>query len=226
MKNWEDLPDEMKNQAVRYYYDVLQKKKASLAGKRVFDLVMSVVLIVVLFPFMLLIGLAVKLTSPGEIVFRQTRVTTYGKRFWIYKFRTMTAGAPAQGSQVTVSNDARVTGIGRFLRKVRLDELPQLFNILKGEMSFVGTRPEVEKYVAEYSDEMYATLLLPAGVTSTASIEYKDEEKLLSEGKDVNAVYTGEILPAKMKYNLKYLEDYSFFGDIGILFRTVAAVLR
>lgn len=226
MKNWDELPEEMKNQEVRYYYDALQKKKASLAIKRIFDLVMSAVLIVLLFPFMVLIGLAVKFTSPGEVVFRQTRVTTYGKRFLIYKFRTMTARAPEEGTQVTVSHDARITGIGRFLRKVRLDELPQLFNIFKGEMSFVGTRPEVEKYVAAYSDEMYATLLLPAGVTSTASIEYKDEERLLSEGKDVDETYTGEILPAKMQYNLRYLEDYSFFRDIGILFRTVAAVIR
>lgn len=226
MKNWDELPDEMKNQEVRHYYEMLQKKKASLVAKRIFDLVMSVILIVVLSPFMIMIGLAVKLTSPGEIVFRQTRVTTYGKRFRIYKFRTMTVGAPGEGTQVTVSHDTRVTGIGRFLRKVRLDELPQLFNIVKGEMSFVGTRPEVEKYVAEYSDKMYATLLLPAGVTSTASIEYKDEERLLSEGKDVDETYVGEILPEKMKYNLKYLEDYSFFGDIGILFRTVAAVIR
>lgn len=226
MKNWDELPDEMKNQEVRHYYEMLQKKKASLVAKRIFDLVMSVILIVVLSPFMIVIGLAVKFTSPGEIVFRQTRVTTYGKRFRIYKFRTMTAGAPGEGTQVTVSHDTRVTGIGRFLRKVRLDELPQLFNIVKGEMTFVGTRPEVEKYVAEYSDEMYATLLLPAGVTSIASIEYKDEEKLLSEGKDVDETYVGEILPEKMKYNLKYLEDYSFFGDIGILFRTVAAVIR
>lgn len=226
MKRWEELPEVMKNQEVLHYYNMLHEKRGALVAKRIFDLIMSVILIVILLPFMVIIGIAVKATSPGEIIFRQTRVTTYGKRFQIYKFRTMVAGAPEQGSQVTVSGDSRVTGIGRFLRKVRLDELPQLFNIVKGEMSFVGTRPEVEKYVERYSDTMYATLLMPAGVTSTASIEYKDEERLLSEGKDVDETYVNEILPAKMEYNLKYLEDYSFFKDIAILFQTLAAVLR
>ncbi len=226
MKKWEHLPEEMRNQEVLYYYEELKKKQGALAAKRCFDVVMSLLLLIILFPFMLLIGIAVKVTSPGEVIFRQIRVTTYGKRFRIYKFRTMAAGAPGQGSQVTVSGDARITGIGKFLRRVRLDELPQLLNILKGEMSFVGTRPEVEKYVECYSDAMYATLLLPAGVTSTASIQYKDEERLLSQGKDVDEVYTKEILPAKMEYNLEYLSHYSFFRDISILFQTVAAVLR
>lgn len=226
MKRWEELPEVMKNQEVLHYYNMLHEKQGALVAKRIFDLIMSVILIVILLPFMVIIGIAVKATSPGEIIFRQTRVTTYGKRFQIYKFRTMVAGAPEQGSQVTVSGDSRVTGIGRFLRKVRLDELPQLFNIVKGEMSFVGTRPEVEKYVERYSDTMYATLLLPAGVTSTASIEYKDEERLLSEGKDVDETYVNEILPAKMEYNLRYLENYSFFKDIAILFQTLVAVLR
>lgn len=226
MKKWEQLPEEMKNQEVLRYYEILQKKSGALVAKRIFDFVMSIVLIVILLPFMIFIGIVVKLTSPGEIIFKQVRVTTYGKRFRIYKFRTMVAGAPQKGSQVTVSGDARVTGIGKFLRKVRLDELPQLFNILKGEMSFVGTRPEVEKYVESYTPAMYATLLMPAGVTSTASIEYKDEERLLSEGRDVDEVYVGEILPAKMKYNLKYIEEYSFWGDIRILFQTVIAVLH
>ncbi len=226
MKKWEELPEKMQTPEVLRYYEILQKKRAALVAKRIFDLVMSLILIVVLLPFMILIGIAVRATSPGEIIFRQVRVTTYGKRFRIYKFRTMVAGAPQKGSQVTVSGDARITKVGRFLRKVRLDELPQLFNIVRGEMSFVGTRPEVEKYVERYSDVMYATLLMPAGVTSTASIEYKDEERLLSEGKDVDETYVGEILPAKMKYNLNYIEKYSFWGDFRILFQTVAAVLR
>lgn len=226
MKRWEELPEAMRNEEVLRYYNVLSGRRGALRVKRIFDLIMSVVLIVILWPVMVLIGIAVKITSPGEIIFRQTRVTTYGKRFQIYKFRTMAAGAPGQGSQVTVSGDSRVTGIGRFLRKVRLDELPQLFNIVKGEMSFVGTRPEVEKYVECYSDKMYATLLMPAGVTSKASIEYKDEEHLLSEKKDVDEIYVNEILPAKMEYNLRYLEEYSFFRDIKILFQTLTAVVR
>lgn len=224
MKKWEELPDHMRCEETRPYYESLSGKRWSLAGKRVFDLIMSVILIVVLSPLMLVIGTAVSVTSPGGMIFRQIRVTTYGKRFQIYKFRTMVAGAPEKGSQVTVSGDARVTKIGRFLRKVRLDELPQLFNIVKGEMSFVGTRPEVEKYVARYAPEMYATLLMPAGVTSTASIEYKDEERLLSAGKDVDETYVNEILPAKMEYNLQYIREFSFARDMVILVRTVAAV--
>ena len=224
MKRWEELPEYMRNEQTAPYYEILSHKRGELALKRIFDFTMSAVLLVLLIPVMLVIGAAVKLTSPGEVIFRQVRVTTYGKRFYIYKFRTMVAGAPGKGSQVTVSGDARVTGVGKFLRRVRLDELPQLFNILKGEMSFVGTRPEVEKYVERYKPEMYATLLMPAGVTSTASIEYKDEERLLSGGKDVDGTYVNEILPAKMEYNLQYIKNYSLCKDILIVFHTVLAV--
>lgn len=226
MKKWEELPEYMQREEIAPYYQNLSAKRVPLMGKRLFDVIFSLLLILILSPVMLVIAIAVKVSSPGEVIFRQVRVTTYGKRFRIYKFRTMVAGAPGKGSQVTVSGDARVTGIGKFLRKVRLDELPQLFNILKGEMTFVGTRPEVEKYVERYEPEMYATLLLPAGVTSTASIEYKDEERLLSEGADVDEVYVKEILPAKMEYNLKDIRNYSFGKEIVILFRTVIAVLQ
>lgn len=226
MKKWEELPEYMQREEIVPYYQNLSAKRVPLMGKRLFDVIFSLLLILILSPVMLVIAIAVKVSSPGEVIFRQVRVTTYGKRFRIYKFRTMVAGAPGKGSQVTVSGDARVTGIGKFLRKVRLDELPQLFNILKGEMTFVGTRPEVEKYVERYEPEMYATLLLPAGVTSTASIEYKDEERLLSEGADVDEVYVKEILPAKMEYNLKDIRNYSFGKEIVILFRTVIAVLQ
>ena len=185
-----------------------------------------ILLLVVLSPFMLIIAIAVKCTSPGEIIFRQTRVTTYGKRFQIYKFRTMVSDAPQKGSQVTVKGDSRVTGVGHFLRKVRLDELPQLLNILKGEMSFVGTRPEVEKYVEAYTPQMYATLLMPAGVTSPASIRYKDEERLLSGEGNPDEIYCNQILPEKMKYNLEYIREFSFWKDIVILFQTVIAILH
>ncbi len=226
MRRWEDLPQEFQNQEVKRYYDMLNQKRGTLLVKRVFDFVMSFFLICVLIPVFIVIGVAVKITSPGEIIFRQVRVTANGKRFKIYKFRTMVTGAPEKGAAVTVNGDARVTKIGGFLRKVRLDELPQLFNIMKGEMSFVGTRPEVERYVEQYTESMYATLLLPAGVTSPASIEYKDEERLLAEGNDVDETYITQILPAKMEYNLKYLEEFSFWGDIRILFQTVIAVLR
>lgn len=216
----------MQTEEVKAYYEFLRKKRGSLVAKRVFDIVMSLVLLVVLSPFLLVIAIAVKVSSPGEVIFRQTRVTTYGGRFTIYKFRTMVSGAPQKGSQVTVRGDSRVTGVGHFLRKVRLDELPQLVNILKGEMSFVGTRPEVEKYVDAYTPEMYATLLMPAGVTSPASIEYKDEERLLNGEGDPDKIYIEQILPEKMKYNLDYIRGFSFWKDLVILIQTVAAVLH
>lgn len=223
---WENLPDSMRTEEVKEYYNILQHRRGSLVAKRAFDIVMSLILLVLLSPFMLVIAIAVKASSPGEVIFHQTRVTTYGKRFQIYKFRTMVADAPQKGSRVTVSGDNRVTGVGRFLRKVRLDELPQLVNILKGEMSFVGTRPEVEKYVDAYTKEMYATLLMPAGVTSPASIEYKDEERLLTGEENPDQVYIEQILPEKMKYNFSYIRSFSFWKDLVILFQTVAAVLR
>ena len=223
---WEKLPTQMQREEVKEFYDILQKKRGSLVAKRIFDLIFSVLLLVFLSPFMLIIAIAVKCTSPGEIIFRQTRVTTYGKRFQIYKFRTMVSDAPQKGSQVTVKGDSRVTGVGHFLRKVRLDELPQLLNILKGEMSFVGTRPEVEKYVEAYTPQMYATLLMPAGVTSPASIRYKDEERLLSGEGNPDEIYCNQILPEKMKYNLEYIREFSFWKDIVILFQTVIAILH
>ena len=223
---WEKLPTQMQREEVKEFYDILQKKCGSLVAKRIFDLIFSVLLLVLLSPFMLIIAIAVKCTSPGEIIFRQTRVTTYGKRFQIYKFRTMVSDAPQKGSQVPVKGDSRVTGVGHFLRKVRLDELPQLLNILKGEMSFVGTRPEVEKYVEAYTPQMYATLLMPAGVTSPASIRYKDEERLLSGEGNPDEIYCNQILPEKMKYNLEYIREFSFWKDIVILFQTVIAILH
>ncbi|MCI5884214.1 MAG: sugar transferase [Clostridiales bacterium] len=226
MMKWEKLPAQMQREEVKEFYDILQKKRGSLVAKRIFDLIFSVLLLVFLSPFMLIIAIAVKCTSPGEIIFRQTRVTTYGKRFQIYKFRTMVSDAPQKGSQVTVKGDSRVTGVGHFLRKVRLDELPQLLNILKGEMSFVGTRPEVEKYVEAYTPQMYATLLMPAGVTSPASIRYKDEERLLSGEGNPDEIYCNQILPEKMKYNLEYIREFSFWKDIVILFQTVIAILH
>ena len=159
-------------------------------------------------------------------MYRQTRVTTYGREFRIFKFRSMVQNADKKGSQVTTKCDGRITRIGRILRKYRLDELPQLLNILNGDMSFVGTRPEVVKYVRHYTSEMRATLLLPAGVTSMTSIEYKDEEKLLESVEDADDIYIHQILPEKMKYNLKALEKFNFLEDLKTMFRTVLAVLK
>ena len=224
MKAFKDLPENLRTEEVRPYYEALQKHRGSLVLKRIFDFVVSLVLFCILLPFMIVIGILVGTTSRGGVFFCQERVTTYGRTFKIIKFRTMVANAEKLGSQVTTNRDSRVTAVGRFLRKVRLDELPQIIKIIKGDMSFVGTRPEVPGYVKGYTKEMMATLLLPAGVTSEASIEYKDEERLLMASENVDETYINEVLPQKMQYNLDYLKDYSFGKDLKIMLKTVAAV--
>ena len=226
LRRWEDLPKRMQNEAVRPYYEQLQKKKVSLFLKRCLDVSLSSALLMLLAPVMLLIGIAVRLDSPGPALFRQVRVTQYGRQFRIFKFRTMVNHADKMGTQVTASGDARITRLGRKMRHYRLDELPQLLNIFLGDMSFVGTRPEVVKYVREYTDEMTATLLLPAGVTSEVSIQYKDEEKLLADVADVDEAYIHIVLPEKMEYNLKSLRDFSLIHELKIMVDTVIAVFR
>lgn len=175
---------------------------------------------------MVIIAVCIKCSSKGPVLFKQTRVTKYYRRFKIYKFRTMVVDAEKIGTQVTTENDSRVTKIGKFLRKFRLDELPQLLNILKGDMAFVGTRPEVPRYVQQYSEQMYATLLMPAGLTSLASINFKDEDKLLKNKENTDEVYIKEILPKKMEYNLEYIENFNFWYDWKLMFNTVLAVLK
>lgn len=225
LKKWEDLPQNMRNEDVKKYYDILEPKKFSLSFKRIFDLVVAIILLIILLPIFILISIAIKIDSKGPIMFRQVRITQYGGQFRIFKFRTMVNNADKIGSQVTTKNDVRVTKVGKVIRKLRLDEIPQLLNIITGDMTFVGTRPEVIKYVEEYTDEMWATLLLPAGVTSEASIQYKDEEKLLENADDADKTYVYEVLPGKMKYNLESIEEFSFFYEIKTMFRTVGAVL-
>ena len=225
MKKWEDLPRSFQNEAVRPYYEQLKKRGFSLVCKRAFDLVVSFVLLVVLFPVLLVLAVAIKLDSPGPVFYRQVRITRYGKEFRIFKFRSMVTDADKKGSLVTVSGDSRITRVGRFIRKCRLDELPQLLNVLTGDMTFVGTRPEVAKYVDGYTPEMLATLLLPAGITSEASIRYKDEDELLKDAEDVDAVDMQKVLPGKMRYNLESVKHFTFFGDIATMLRTVLAVL-
>ena len=225
LKKWEDLPENLRTDAVRPYYDLLAKRKGSLALKRCFDVVVSALMLLVLSPVFLVLAIAIKLDSPGPVFYRQVRVTQYGKEFRIFKFRSMVKGADKRGSLVTVSGDSRITRVGHLIRNCRLDELCQLIDIFRGTMTFVGTRPEVPKYVAAYTPEMMATLLLPAGVTSEASILYKDEAELLDAAEDVDAVYIQEVLPGKMKYNLDALKNFSFFSDIATMFRTVFAVL-
>lgn len=224
LKKWEDLPDKLRTDAVRPYYDILAKRRGSLLVKRLFDIVVSAVMLLVLSPVFLILAIAIKLDSPGPVFYRQVRVTQYGREFRIFKFRSMVSDADKRGSLVTVSGDSRITRVGKFIRKCRLDEVCQLIDILRGTMTFVGTRPEVPKYVAAYTPEMLATLLLPAGVTSEASIEYKDEAELLDAAADVDAVYIHDVLPGKMRYNLQSLKDFSFFSDIKTMFRTVFAV--
>lgn len=226
LKNWNELPEYMRTDEVRPYYDLLQKKRLSLFLKRVFDIVVSLIMIILCSPILLIISILIVKDSKGGVFYRQERVTQYGRVFRIFKFRTMVKNADQIGTQVTVSNDSRITKIGSKLRNCRLDELPQLFNIFIGDMTFVGTRPESVHYVESYSNEMYATLLLPAGVTSEASIEYKDEADLLDQADDVDSVYINEVLPEKMKYNLNSIKEFSFFKEIATMFRTVFAVLR
>lgn len=226
LKKWDQIPESLRNEEVMGYYDILCKKQFSLFIKRVFDIFLSFVFLLVLSPFLLGIAVAIKLDSKGPVFFRQTRVTQYGRAFRIFKFRTMVSDAEKLGPQVTVKNDSRVTRTGRFLRKCRLDETPQLLNILFGDMSFVGTRPEVSKYVEAYTDEMKATLLMPAGVTSLASIRFKDEEKLLEGKDDTDRVYLEDVLPQKMKFNLEYIKSFGFFYDMKLMLQTFFAVLK
>lgn len=225
LKEWKDLPDFMKNDEVRPYYDSLKRKKVSLILKRLFDLIGGLVLLCILAIPMLIIAAMIKLDSEGPVFYRQERITTYGKHFRIHKFRTMVNNADRIGSAVTVGNDSRITKVGAALRGCRLDELPQVFDLISGNMSFVGTRPEAVKYVERYKPEYMATLLLPAGITSEASIRYKDEAELLDAAEDVDRVYTEDVLPGKMKYNLESIRTFSFIKDIITMVRTVFAVL-
>ena len=222
---WGKLPPQMQTEEVREYYDILRKKKCALFFKRAFDIFASLLLLIILSPLFLILAIAIKIDSKGPVFYRQERVTQYGKRFRIFKFRTMVQNADKIGAQVTVNNDSRITRVGKFIRRCRLDEICQLIDVLRGALTFVGTRPEVPKYVEQYTPEMMATLLLPAGVTSVASIKYKDEDKLLDGVENVDETYVQKVLPAKMKYNLAALKKFGFWRDIGIMFMTVFAVL-
>lgn len=223
LKKWEQLPPEMQTAEVRKYYDILKKKRVALFFKRMFDIVVSLIMLILLSPLFLILAIAIKIDSRGPVFYRQIRVTQYNRHFRIFKFRSMVQDAD-RGSLVTVHGDARVTRVGKVIRRLRLDEVGQLLNVLKGDMTFVGTRPEVPKYVEQYTPEMMATLLLPAGVTSLASIYYKDEAELLRGEEDTDRIYIEKILPGKMYYNLKAISKFGFWGDIRLMFMTVLAV--
>jgi lipopolysaccharide/colanic/teichoic acid biosynthesis glycosyltransferase len=228
LKAFDKLPDELRCGEVRRYYDILDKKRGALVWKRVLDVVLSLIGTILLLIPIAVIAVVVKATSKGPVFYRQERVTTYGKHFMILKFRTMRVGADRMGALVTSENDSRITGVGATLRKYRLDELPQIFHVLSGKMSFVGTRPEVPRYVERYTPEMRATLLMPAGITSLASIKYKDEDEIIGRADDpdeVDRLYVEEILPQKMRYNLEYISSFGAGSDIRLMLATVKEVL-
>ena len=228
MRKWDDLPKSMKNKEVKKYYDILQHKKVSLFLKRLFDIAFGLIGFVLFLPFLLIIAIVIKIDSKGPVFYRQERVTRYNRTFKIFKFRTMILDADKVGALVTAKDDERITRVGKVIRKIRLDEFPQLINIIKGDMSFVGTRPEVRKYANKYNDEMKATLLMRAGVTSEASISFKDEseiiDKYVTKNKNVDQVYVEKIIPFKIKFNLEYLKRFNFFVDIRIILKTIISV--
>lgn len=226
LRKWEQLPSFMKCDEVRTYYKILEKKKYSLILKRMFDVTVGLILLIILTIPMCILAIMIKMDSKGPVFFRQERVTAYGKKFRIHKFRTMVNNADKMGSAVTVAGDNRITKVGQKIRKYRIDEIPQIIDVLMGNMSFVGTRPEATKYVKRYSKEMRATLLLPAGITSEASILYKDEDRLLNAAENVDKTYIEAVLPQKMRYNLKSIRNYSFWNDIMTMIRTVIAVVK
>lgn len=230
LKKWENIPDNIKNEKTKEYYDILNSKKITLFLKRLFDIIFSTILLIVLSPILIILAIAIKIDSKGPIFYRQERITQYGKIFKIFKFRTMIFNADKIGALVTTKNDSRITRVGNIIRKCRLDEIPQLINILVGDMTFVGTRPEVKKYIERYTDEMKATLLMPAGVTSIASIKYKNEDeiigKYIEQGEDIDDIYVNRVLPEKMKYNVDYVKKFTIFQDILICVQTVNEVLK
>lgn len=226
LKAWNDLPKGLQKPEIRPYYEVLSRKKLSLKIKRIFDFTASALLLLIFSPIMIVLSILITLDSPGGAFYRQERVTTYGRIFRIHKFRTMVSGADKIGTLVTVNNDRRVTKIGSFLRKYRLDEIPQLIDIMQGNMSFVGCRPEVPRYVKQYTPEMRATLLLPAGLTSEASIRYKDEAELMEKAEDADKVYVEQVLPGKMEWNLKEIKEFSLINEAKTLISTIIRVVK
>ena len=225
-----NIDKRFETEIVKKYREEINKRKISLFLKLFLDKILALILLIPLSPIILAIAIWIKLDSEGPVFYRQERITTYGRPFRIFKFRTMVKDADKLGVAVTEHNDPRISRAGDKLRKVRLDELPQLFNVLLGDMSFVGVRPEVAKYVNRYTDEMNATLLLPAGITSPASIEYKDEDEVIEKfkgtGRSIDDIYIEEVLPDKMKYNLEYIKNFSIINDIKIMIQTALAVIK
>ncbi len=195
-------------------------------GKRIFDIFVSCLVLILAFPLLLLIALAVKISSSGPVLFRQPRVGLDGAEFNILKFRSMLSGAENHGPQITAAGDRRITAAGRVLRRTKLDELPQFWNVLRGDMSLVGPRPEVLKYVLMYTPEQRATLSIQPGITDPASIRFRHEESLISEQPDPERYYVECLMPQKLTMNLEYLANISFTNDIRVICRTVVATLQ
>lgn len=194
--------------------------------KRFFDLSTSAIAIALIWPILLLISIWIKLDSSGPVFFRQERVGRHGKTFRIFKFRTMTVDAEKKGLQLTVGGDNRVTRAGKFLRKTKLDELPQLFDVLIGNMSIVGPRPEVPKYIDQYPASIRKQVLsVRPGITDRASIEFRNENEILSNSADPEKSYINEILPIKQKYYIEYVNKNSFLGDLKIIWKTAFAII-
>ena len=206
--------------------DVLKRRRGRLALKRVMDIAISGAALCVLWPVLLLIALAIVIDDPGPVFYRQVRVGRGGKEFRIFKFRTMVVDADKKGLHITVGRDSRITRMGALLRKTKLDELAQLLNVFLGQMSFVGPRPEVPRYVAMYTPYQRQVLLVRPGITDYASIAYRNENDLLAGADDPERMYVEEIMPAKIELNMKYLRRVSPLEDIRLIFATIAAVIR
>lgn len=219
LKREDCLPKELQNDKARFYHKILKAKTFTLFIKRAFDIAASFIgLVILLLPFAVTAAV-IKATSRGPVFFVQERMGRYYKPFKIIKFRTMKTDNT--GLKITVGDDDRITRIGAFLRKTKADELPQLINVLLGQMSFVGPRPEVLEYVKLYTDEMSATLLVRPGITSSASIKYRKESEILAQSDDPERAYIDVVLPDKMKYNLEYIENISAVNDLKLIFKTV-----
>lgn len=201
-------------------------KESTLILKRFFDICMSIFGLIILSPIFLIIAVLIKINSKGAVFFRQTRVGLNGKEFKIYKFRTMVTDAEKKGMQITVGNDSRVTSIGKIIRKCKMDEIPQLINVLIGDMSFVGPRPEVPKYVEMYNEADKEILMIRPGITDIASIEYRNENEILGKSENPEKTYIEEVMPAKIKFNKEYLSNISIKYDIYLIIKTVVAILK
>lgn len=218
--------ESMRNEAVAPYRSALLKRRGSLFFKRLADIIVSLICILILLPFYLIAAVAVKLSSKGPVFYLQTRVGREGGAFSIIKFRTMAVNADKKGEITVGSSDPRITKVGAFLRKTNFDEFPQFFNVFKGDMSIIGVRPEVPHYVDYYTQEQFATLLMRPGMTSPASIKFRHENDILKKSSDPEKTYIEEVLQEKMRYNLEYIREFSFINDLKILGKTFKCVFE